>query len=120
MGMFSMLVVITLSFLLSIANCFVAPSVSSLSARQTRLTGAGGMNMLFGGGAKKASPGGIAVKVQQKTGFKETEIILSGKTNLRKALLDNKIDVYPLQVCTHIFSRAPLVLVYKSCAVSVV
>lgn len=54
--------------------------------------------MIFGMGAKKAPAGGIVVKVQQKTGFKETEIVLDGKTNLRKALLANKIDVYPLQV----------------------
>lgn len=54
--------------------------------------------MIFGGGGKSSAKGGIVVKVLQKTGFKETEIILPGKTNLRKALLDNKIDVYPLQV----------------------
>eukprot|EP00752_Nemacystus_decipiens_P001467 g1443.t1 len=55
------------------------------------------MQMLFGGGGKKKASGGIVVKVQQKTGFKETELTLAGKTNLRKALMDNKIDIYPLQ-----------------------
>lgn len=55
--------------------------------------------MLFGGGGNKKAAGGVVVKVQQKTGFKETEIALAGKTNLRKALMDNKIDIYPLQVC---------------------
>lgn len=99
MRILSLLGVVILSLVLDVANCFVVPSVSLLNARQSRVNGAGGMNMLFGGGAKKPSAGGITVKVQQKTGFKETEIVLKGKMNLRKALLDNKIDVYPLQVC---------------------
>lgn len=89
-------VAIFLSFVLGIANGFVVSSPSSLNVRQN--VGGGAMSMLFGGGAKKAAKGGIVVKVQQKTGFKETEVTLAGKTNLRKALLDNKIDVYPLQV----------------------
>lgn len=88
-------VFILLSVVLGIANGFVSPS-SALNVRRQSQTG--GLQMLFGGGGKKASSG-IVVKVQQKTGFKETELTLAGKTNLRKALMDNKIDVYPLQVC---------------------
>lgn len=89
-------VFILLSVVLGIANGFVSPS-SALNVRRQSQTG--GLQMLFGGGGKKKASGGIVVKVQQKTGFKETELTLAGKTNLRKALMDNKIDVYPLQVC---------------------
>lgn len=87
---------ILLSLVLGIASGFVVPPSSSLNVRRQSQTGS--LQMLFGGGGKKAS-GGIVVKVQQKTGFKETELTLAGKTNLRKALMDNKIDIYPLQVC---------------------
>ena len=90
-------VFILLSVVLGIANGFVVSPSSSLHVRRQAHTG--GLQMLFGGGAKKKASGGIVVKVQQKTGFKETELTLAGKTNLRKALMDNKIDVYPLQVC---------------------
>lgn len=96
MNSLSFVAIVLLSLVLGIANGFVVPSPSSLNVRQH--VGGGGMSMIFGGGAKKAAKGGLVVKVQQKTGFKETEITLAGKTNLRKALLDNKIDVYPLQV----------------------
>lgn len=89
-------VFILLSVVLGIANGFVVSPSASLNMRRQSQTG--GLQMLFGGGKKKAS-GGIVVKVQQKTGFKETELTLAGKTNLRKALMDNKIDIYPLQVC---------------------
>lgn len=96
MNSLSFVAIVLLSLVLGIANGFVVPSPSSLNVRQH--VGGGGMSMLFGGGAKKTAKGGLIVKVQQKTGFKETEITLAGKMNLRKALLDNKIDVYPLQV----------------------
>lgn len=90
-------VFILLSVVLGIANGFVVSPSSSLNVRRQSQTG--GMQMLFGGGGKKKAGGGIVVKVQQKTGFKETELTLAGKTNLRKALMENKIDIYPLQVC---------------------
>lgn len=89
-------VFLLLSVVLGITNGFVVAPSSSLNVRRQSQTG--GLQMLFGGGAKKKAGGGIVVKVQQKTGFKETEVTLAGKTNLRKALMDNKIDVYPLQV----------------------
>lgn len=73
-------------------------SQAPLFIRQDLQHSAGKPSMIFGGGGKSSAKGGIVVKVLQKTGFKETEIILPGKTNLRKALLENKIDVYPLQV----------------------
>lgn len=97
MRTFSVISAIIISLVLGLADGFVVPS-TSLNLREKRVTSCG-MNMLFGGGGKKPAAGGITIKVQQKTGFKETEIALKGKTNLRKALLDNKIDVYPLQVC---------------------
>lgn len=90
-------VFILLSVVLGIANGFVVSPSASLNVRRQSQTG--GLQMLFGGGGKKKAGGGIVVKVQQKTGFKETELTLAGKTNLRKALMDNKIDIYPLQVC---------------------
>jgi len=90
----SMMLVI-LSVLLGITTGFVVSPSSALHVPRPSQTG---IQMLFGGGKKASSGKGIVVKVQQKTGFKETEIVLPGKTNLRKALMDNKIDVYPLQV----------------------
>lgn len=105
MTRFSLIALALLSFVLDSTDAFVVPSGSALNSRHPRVSGAGGMSMLFGvGGAKKTAPGGITIKVQQKTGFKETEIVLKGKTNLRKALLDNKIDVYPLQVSLYVCS----------------
>lgn len=98
MKSFTLVAIVILALVLDIANGFVVSSASLLNGRQQSQTG-GKLNMLFGGGGGKKAPskGGIVVKVQQKTGFKETEITLPGKTNLRKALLANKIDVYPLQ-----------------------
>ncbi|CAM9165599.1 unnamed protein product [Choristocarpus tenellus] len=57
------------------------------------------MNMFFGGGGSnsKAKAKGININVRQKTGFKETTINIPAQKNLRKVLLDNKVDVYPLQ-----------------------
>lgn len=96
MKSFSSVALILLSVVLQISNGFVVPPSSSLNVRRQSQSG---MQMLFGGGGgKKKAAGGIVVKVQQKTGFKETELTLAGKTNLRKALMDNKIDIYPLQV----------------------
>lgn len=95
---FSFLAVVLLSLLFDVCSGFVVPSTSALNVRQSPQSG--GMQMFFGGGGAKkgaAASKGIVVKVQQKTGFKETELVLQGKTNLRKALLNNKIDVYPLQ-----------------------
>lgn len=95
---FSFVAVVLLSLLFGISSGFVVPSTSALNVRQSQQSG--GMRMFFGGGGGKkaaATSKGIVVKVQQKTGFKETELVLKGKTNLRKALLENKIDVYPLQ-----------------------
>lgn len=96
---FSFVAVVLLCVLFGISSGFVVPSAPALNVRQSQQRG--GMQMFFGGGGAKkatATSKGIVVKVQQKTGFKETELTLKGKTNLRKALLDNKIDVYPLQV----------------------
>ena len=98
MKIFSFVAVVLLSLVFGTCSGFVVPSTSALTVRQSQQSG--GMRMLFGGGGAKkgaATSKGIGVKVQQKTGFKETELVLKGKTNLRKALLDNKIDVYPLQ-----------------------
>eukprot|EP00904_Undaria_pinnatifida_P010699 jgi/Undpi1/675/HiC_scaffold_10.g04139.m1 len=95
---FSFVAVVLLCVLFGISSGFVVPSAPALNVRQSQQRG--GMQMFFGGGGAKkatATSKGIVVKVQQKTGFKETELTLKGKTNLRKALLDNKIDVYPLQ-----------------------
>lgn len=97
MKYFSFVALILFVAVLGVANGFVVSPSSSLDVRRQSRTG--GMQMLFGGGGKKKAAGGIVVKVQQKTGFKETEVTLAGKTNLRKALMDNKIDIYPLQVC---------------------
>lgn len=107
MKYFSFVALILLAAVLGIANGFVVSPSSSLNVRRQSQTG--GMQMLFGGGKKKAA-GGIVVKVQQKTGFKETDITLAGKTNLRKALMDNKIDVYPLQVR---LEREGLIFVFR-------
>lgn len=111
-------VFILLSVVLGIANGFVVSPSASLNVRRQSQTG--GLQMLFGGGGKKKAGGGIVVKVQQKTGFKETELTLAGKTNLRKALMDNKIDIYPLQVCLEIesvgcFFEAPRCVRVRSC-----
>ncbi|CAM9185700.1 unnamed protein product [Hapterophycus canaliculatus] len=95
MKSFTLVTLILLSVVLGITNGFVAFPSSSLNVRRESRTG--GMQMLFGGGKKKGAGGAIVVTVQQKTGFKETEVTLAGKTNLRKALMDNKIDIYPLQ-----------------------
>lgn len=96
MKSFLFVALILLAAVLQISNGFVVAPSSSLNVRRQSHSG---MQMLFGGGgAKKKAAGGIVVKVQQKTGFKETELTLAGKTNLRKALMDNKIDIYPLQV----------------------
>lgn len=111
MGSFSVVLVL-LSVVLGIANGFVVSPSASLNVRRQSETG--GLQMLFGGGKKKAG-GGIVVKVQQKTGFKETEVTLAGKTNLRKALMDNKIDIYPLQVCL----RESLTLLFEAPCVRV-
>ncbi|CBN76658.1 ferredoxin [Ectocarpus siliculosus] len=95
MKSFLFVALIVLAAVLQISNGFVVAPSSSLNVRRQSHSG---MQMLFGGGgAKKKAAGGIVVKVQQKTGFKETELTLAGKTNLRKALMDNKIDIYPLQ-----------------------
>lgn len=102
------MVLVVLSVLLGITTGFVVSPSSSLNVPRQSHTG---MQMLFGGGKKASSGKGIVVKVQQKTGFKETEITLPGKTNLRKALMDNKIDVYPLQV-----SRHPMIRCVRVCA----
>lgn len=102
----SVVTIVLLALVLGIANGFVVSPRSALNVRQSqRQKQTGGIQMFFGGGGKKAAKGGIVVTVQQKTGFKETEITLPGKTNLRKALLDNKVDVYPLQVsiCSYFF-----------------
>lgn len=118
MKSFSFVAVVLLSLLLGICSGFVVPSGSALNVRQSQQSG--GMQMFFGGGAKKAAATskGIVVKVQQKTGFKETELVLKGKTNLRKALLDNKIDVYPLQVssCFHVLHSNPVQQLSRTCA----
>ena len=48
------------------------------------------MQMLFGGGAKKAS-GNAVIKVDGKT------IVCDGTVNLRKELQKNNVDVYPFK-----------------------
>eukprot|EP00953_Heterococcus_sp_UTEX-ZZ885_P022112 12273-Heterococcus_DN1.PRE.5 len=43
-----------------------------------------------------AKKGGIVITVQQKS-FKDFDIELPAAGNLRKALMDKKVDIYPLQ-----------------------
>eukprot|EP00953_Heterococcus_sp_UTEX-ZZ885_P022106 12272-Heterococcus_DN1.PRE.4 len=47
-------------------------------------------------GKPAAKKGGIVITVQQKS-FKDFDIELPAAGNLRKALMDKKVDIYPLQ-----------------------
>ncbi|CAM9472543.1 unnamed protein product [Discosporangium mesarthrocarpum] len=83
-----------LSLFVAVAHGFMAPCTLRTNMRTGSV---GGMHMLFGGGSAKKASTGINIKVRQKTGFKETIVTIPSQKNLRKSLMDNKIDIYPLQ-----------------------
>lgn len=100
--MLALRVVLVLAFLVGASLAFFLPAASSSSA--TALRAKGGVSMLNLFNARKgAATGGkkktFTITVQQKF-YKDAELTVEGAgtpVNLRKELMKNKIDIYPLQ-----------------------